>query len=798
MTTALTMALLACWLSAQEPLADPAAVRISAETIAAEWWTRDGELIDGVEGEKRLRFAVPDEGQDWPWQAAAVSPEGLLAGGKSYRIEVVYETEALPDSKSGFYLFVRSETLGYGVDRWLQWRGETGTRSAAELRVSLPAADDFRIYLGVHFSGTIAIDSITIEEGMPWETGTTAELTELPAPLPEPQGPEPFTIDAPRPAEAPVFCVADYGAVARESGGLPPDAPERNYRAFQATIDAAPQAGGAIVRVPRGTYDFPGRGSIVLHDLEDFLFDGGGSLFVFGSAQRPMAFDVQRLHRAELRDFRIDWDWEGHALAYYGRVTEVAADGTWFEIHFPDHPDLEAGAIRWRGMTVIDPQTGIYQPGYEIGAFEVQAVERTEPGRFRVVPQSPQPVRAGETYLVRNYVYDRFAVEMFDNVHLTLRDVTIHSFPGIGFHVNGDQQYWQLLDCRIDHPQGERRPITCTADGYHVSRSRGYSIIDGAQFGWCGDDGVNIHAKNSLGVRVLDSHTLIAENVLRWRNMYDAGDPIEFRNGDLSPAGFTGVLAEVEYDHQRREAKMRFEDPVPPDLPRDAILFNRRYDSSRFIIRNSRFFNNATRGMLIHAGDGLVENNLFEHNRHEAIRIETGWESRWGEGYTLENLVLRGNTIRYPNAYGPSGGAAVHMGVYLPSGITSYPVFREVLFEKNTVIGAPGPAFAISSFADVVFRANTVEGISPWASRDPHGGVIRASHGRGLYVADPHLPAGAEDGRPLRVQLVPSTVEGVVLGDEAGGRSAGARTAQRGRAERTDCIEGWRKEGDFR
>ncbi len=758
----LALTLLAQALTGQND-SDLSCLRFNAETIVDEWWTQHAELVERPDGNKGLRIHVPDEGQTWPWHSGAVSPEGLFEGGKAYRIIVSFEPKALPDSKSGFYLFVRSDALGYGVDRWIQWRGEPNSPDEVSFPISLPQADDFRIHLGVHFSGTVVIDSITIEEGSGWKSWTDNELVDSPPDsLPEIRGPEPFTVDTPHVVDAPVFCVSDFGAISREEGGLPSDAPERNFEAFQAAFDAAPKSGGAIVRVPPGTYDFPARGSVVIHDFEDLLFDGCGSLFVYGTAERPMAFDVQRLHRAELRDFRVDWDWDVHALAYYGYVTDAASDGSWFDIEFHDEPELDPEDIWWNGMANIDPDTGIYQAGPQIGAFEVESIGKTGPGAFHVVPESPQTIRAGETYLVRNYTYNRFVIDMRDNVHLTLRDITIHSFPGMGFYVNGDQQYWRLIDCRIAHPEGELRPITCTTDGYHVARSKGYSIIDGAEFGGCGDDGINIHDNNSLGVRIVDTHTVIAENIVWWRNEYEEGDLIEFRNGDLSPTGFQSVLTAVEYDRDREEALMRFEDPVPQDLPHDAILFNRRYDSSHFVIRNSRFFDNWTRGVLIHASHGLVENNVFENNRHEAMRIETGWESRWGEGYTVENLVIRNNTVINPNAYGPSEGAAVHMGVYLPSGPTSYPVFRNVLFEGNTVKGAPGPAFRIGSFADVVFRNNRIEGVSPWISCDSYGGVIRASHGEGLYAVG---NTWSDTPSTVLLQVDPDTTIRVYVGD---------------------------------
>ena len=103
---------------------------------------------------------------------------------------------------------------------------------------------------------------------------------------------------------------------------------------------------------------------------------------------------------------------------------------------------------------------------------------------------------------------------MGSNSHLSLRDINIISFPGIGFITGGDQHHFELVRCKIAPPPGERRPITTSADGFHVAQSQGYIRLDTCEIAFTGDDCVNIHDNIHMGVRRIDDFTLVAEQIV--------------------------------------------------------------------------------------------------------------------------------------------------------------------------------------------------------------------------------------------------------------------------------------------
>jgi hypothetical protein len=63
-------------------------------------------------------------------------------------------------------------------------------------------------------------------------------------------------------------------------------------------------------------------------------------------------------------------------------------------------------------------------------------------------------------------------------------------------------------------PENERRPITTTADGFHVAQSQGFIRLEDCDFGYLGDDCINIHDNIHSGVRRVNAHTLVATAII--------------------------------------------------------------------------------------------------------------------------------------------------------------------------------------------------------------------------------------------------------------------------------------------
>jgi hypothetical protein len=157
-------------------------------------------------------------------------------------------------------------------------------------------------------------------------------------------------------------------------------------------------------------------------------------------------------------------------------------------------------------------------------------IEKIDAQTVRVWSSYHVAAKPGQFYLLRHYTFEEHAIVMASNQHLSLQYVTIFSFPGIGFILGGDQHHFELLQCRIGFPENERRPITVTADGFHVDQSQGFIKLMECDFGYMGDDCINIHDNihSGGGAAVAMSainngdttHYSLLENILFENNLF--------------------------------------------------------------------------------------------------------------------------------------------------------------------------------------------------------------------------------------------------------------------------------------
>ncbi|MFD0712102.1 hypothetical protein [Paenibacillus sp. GCM10027626] len=543
--------------------------------------------------------------------------------------------------------------------------------------------------------------------------------------------------------------VADFGARA-EKGYC-------NGAAFQQAIDYCKQKGIAELTVPAGVYHFYEGRHPLFEGMQDFRFDGGGSELIFSTVAAYVK--IRHCKRAVFQNFTVDWDWSCEQLASIGLVREVAADGSYFDLQFPEYEQVpEKLAIRT--LNAMHPRT--LTPGCELGrefgGERFGEIARKDRNTLRItVPKEEVPdfhfLRRGQTYIVRHYIYDANAFELHGNQHLRMRNVTVYSAPGHAFVTTGDQHHWTLEHCRIVRRPGTTRCISATADGCHISNSQGYFIIEHCDFSYNGDDCLNIHDNSVQGFVRINERTIQLGRVQDWRNPFGQGDLVEFRLADLSPAGFSGIISSVEWEEQQQRCTIAFEEPLPEGLPDNTILFNRRYNSGHYIVRCNFFHQNRARGILLHSSYGVVEHNHFLMNQGSAIQIECGAEARWAEGFGVEDLTIRHNLIESCDV-NHWNMAVIYMGVYLKQGRTQYPIFQNIAIEHNTIVNCPQQAIYVSSCSQVAIRGNAI--LNPNSgpvkterdgdencvrNREFYQGSLMVSHGQDIQISGNQLLA---------------------------------------------------------
>lgn len=542
-----------------------------------------------------------------------------------------------------------------------------------------------------------------------------------------------------------------------------------NGEAFRKAIEYCRQEDISELVVPRGIYRFLSGEHPVFDGLRDFRFDGGGSELIFSTAAAFVT--IRHCERAVFENFTVDWDWDQQPLASIGRIRQVAKDGLSFELELPEYEGVPK-RFDIRTLNPMNPRT--LTPGCEGGKeFSGEPLgPATVVARNALRIELPNAadyrfLKPGQTYIVRHYVYDANGFELQGNRHLRMADITIYSAPGHAFVVSGEQRNWTLDGCRVVKRPGTTRCISATADGCHISNSQGHFVIENCDFSYNGDDCLNIHDNSVQGFERIGVAKLRLSRVFKWRNPFDEGDPIEFRRADLSPTGIVARIVEAQWDERGEGCTIEFEAPLPDDLVGNEILFNRKYDSGRYVVRRNFFHQNRARGVLLHAGDGWVENNHFYLNQGSAIQIECGAESRWAEGFGAENVTIRGNLIESCDV-NHWNMAVIYMGVYLEQGRTRYPVFRNICIEDNTIVNCPQQAIFLSSCNRVFIRNNAIMNSNAGPRKTAEDGDGNCVSNRELYLGS-LMVSHAEDvtiENNRRLTIVPATEDGICVDPE--------------------------------
>ncbi len=594
------------------------------------------------------------------------------------------------------------------------------------------------------------VDDITITEGTGESyAGAEPDAKPFTKKLDVATGSEEFTVDLPKPSEKTVS-VADFGAK--------PENPD-NTKEFNDAIASCAADGIGKLIVPKGVYRFTSNNPVKFNGLKDFEFDGQGSEFIW-LKERGGLIEINGCERTLFRNFFVDWDWDKDPVGSVVKIAAVAEDGSYVDAVFTDYEKFPKRNMRIGIIEGLDPATMSvgYENGISIGFEFFKGRADTPPAKYEWLSDNSfrlyasdqgrqsifaRKMKTGMLFRIRHYVYDMAGIAMIDNKHLTLSDVTIYSCPSHAFVSAGEQHHWQFLNTNIKIRPGTKRPLTCSADHHHIARSQGYFKMDGCDFGFGGDDCLNVHDTTGFASKN-------GEKTLLTKNMdvgyYREGDLVELRNDDYSPTAYTSRLLKKSGEQKGRKGvyELTFEDPLPEQKGSGFILFNRRFGSKNIIIRNSFFHDNKARGLLLLANGITIENNRFFHNEMGAVKIETGYTFNvWSEGYGASNIVIRNNVFENVNpigAYPNEKQPVIYMSVYLKSDPsvekTMYPILNNILVEKNSFLNNPGAIAYICSAGNVVIRDNRIENTVSRRENLPFRGSIGAAYASDLAIVN--------------------------------------------------------------
>lgn len=494
--------------------------------------------------------------------------------------------------------------------------------------------------------------------------------------------------------------VTDFGAV--------PDDGKDDTQAILAALEECKRHPSATLVFPKGQYDLTAgsnpRNSGVLFPVSGvhgLTIDGKGSVLMVNGITGLFWFE--RCTDLTLTNLTVDC---ARPPFSQGRVVEVGE--RYFDVLVePEYP--VQGGERVEAYMEYDPQTRLPMRNGLEEYYSVQRTELPRPQVLRLHLSHTPRVTPGVLVVLRHqvYSYNAFVCERCQDVQV--RDVTVHTIPGMGFVAQVCTNV-TLSRYRVLPRPASGRIMSTTADASHFGGCKGTIRLSDCLFEGMGDDGVNIKSGLYLSMlRRVDAHTVEARHNLKMLDTPDPGDLMEISHvDDLLPYA-TAVVKRVEVLEDGVQ-RLEFESALPAEL-RAGDVFGNATRVPRVRISRCEVRHNRARGMLIQTRDAVIENCRFHGCTSAGILVLTE-VAHFFESIGTRDVTVRGcafENVNYGAAMAPGALCAM---AYMKD--FTYPpkpgIHRNVTFEGNIIRQTNNSAIFVAGVDGITLRRNRIEG----------------------------------------------------------------------------------------
>ncbi|MDB6053007.1 MAG: alpha-galactosidase, partial [Verrucomicrobiales bacterium] len=528
-----------------------------------------------------------------------------------------------------------------------------------------------------------------------------------------------FTIAPPAIGAGQVVDAGAWGVKPGNTGGS-------NYTAFVNALNYCKANNSYKLTVPPGTYHLGNYGSsygaiLDFNGFTDFVFDGQGAQFLMEAKAKYIR--LQNCQRVVLQNYTMDWNWALEPLQSLGQLHAIDPAGNYIDLLFPYESNPNASATVHEIVEVDSTNYNCSHKGMGIiGQWRLDFTKTTKPAANIIRYYQNASVNGngwfnsqhgvvGQYYVTRHYEYEFHAFNVTDSNDITFTNAILYSTLGMGYYVS-TSHHTQIIDSKLIRAPGSLWHYSSASDGLHVNNSYGYLKLQNFEISNAGDDAINIHDTCSQGVTGISGNTLVAKNCISWRNPYNVGDVVQFRKGDMSPAGFQSAVTSRTYNDGISQCTITFANAIPGGTDLNSVLFNQRYNSANYIIRNCYIHDNKVRGLITHCANGTIENNQFLRNFDAAMFIVC-LATTYQEGNNPKNIIVRnnvfdGNDLNH-NAFASMPQNVVIAGETASAGIVSYPICQNIIVENNLFKNCPYAALEVASATNILVANNTFQ-----------------------------------------------------------------------------------------
>ena len=423
------------------------------------------------------------------------------------------------------------------------------------------------------------------------------------------------------------------------------------------------------ITLPPGTYRLPKEG-LLLRKLKGRTIHAEG-VTLLGTDLSSTALQFQECKDLTVTGLTVDYD----PLPFtQGKLTAVdaAARTADFEVA-AGYPELADVYLEEKNVHLFEPQS----PHWKVGVpdYYPKKIERLTAKSGRLVfsekAAGVDKLAVGDRVVLN--VRGKQGVLVGEGCSgLTLKDVTLHSAPGIGILVRFAEEAGTYENVRVipgPKPAGatEERLFSTSADAFNAAYVRKGPILKNCDFSFMGDDAVNLHGVMLPVIKWLDERSFVSmrgHRSERFDRLIRAGDEVRFLKEPVYEVTAQAQVEKVDYldgkdapfvaDARKiwptlKEAGSAAFYVIHLDRPVTGVSVGDFCDipatsAPGFSISGSYFHDHRARGLRLMSNEGVVENNRFERLKGVAITVGPEY-AFWREAGWCRDITIRGNRI---------------------------------------------------------------------------------------------------------------------------------------------------------
>lgn len=391
-------------------------------------------------------------------------------------------------------------------------------------------------------------------------------------------------------------------------------------------------------------------GCIIRNRKKGAIIDGCGSTFVFRGAMTPFAIDSS--DSVILRNMTIDFDpplvAEGVVVSACEQYADVRIDTAQYpcecrdEWLYFDIGEEEPSPLCRRAQIHFGPdKTVTPKSGDDFVPARVLALGNEV---FRIYPETPVQLRAGEILVLRHNARTHPGIFIENAFDARLENVTIHSCGGLGVLA----QFCDNLTLQDVHflPKPGRLVASGRDDGLHAVGCRGLIRVEHCSFAGLMDDPVNIHGHMLKLDFVTDMGKVLFaryphEQAKGFSYFAKRDDEIKIYRRDTMECVEIAVVEKFVRDDEE-SVRIYLKEPI--SLPPGDYALENISAAPSVVIKGNRFGSCRARGLLITTPwPVVIEENYFESSG-SAILI-SGDANYWYESGACCNIQIVHNVF---------------------------------------------------------------------------------------------------------------------------------------------------------